>query len=404
MDIAWTATRPSASGYFPSPRIAPSFVRFDPYLRDIYIGDVAHSFPSMTMTKCPVCGVSVKDENLVRHVRNQHPREKVEGLEQMRPPRPKASTRDWKDDLARVGVLLAVAGAVWFVLALLFPTPVGVVIPAFPDLILLLVAGVALLAAGWVLGSTAVQRSGTKFAVLGLVVGLALAGLSAALAAQQGVPVLNKVTTQAQGGWLKADNALWKINGRPVIFYYGSAGCPYCAASSWAIQGALQLFGTLSGVTYITSSPSEQDPALRDIPGVDFVGASFTSSLISLDVVAGNDNQVISAPTPPPVENAYVLTYDTQLGAASFPFYVVGGIYLRAGAIVDPRVFSDNGAMTAAAVQQALASQSGPVYNAVHTAQIYVEAYLAKVCQLSGLTPPSAVTSDPAVAAVLAQL
>ena len=32
----------------------------------------------MAMKKCPVCGVSVKLENLERHVRNQHPREQVD--------------------------------------------------------------------------------------------------------------------------------------------------------------------------------------------------------------------------------------------------------------------------------------------------------------------------------------
>ncbi len=32
----------------------------------------------MAMKKCPVCGVSVKVENLERHVRNQHPREHVD--------------------------------------------------------------------------------------------------------------------------------------------------------------------------------------------------------------------------------------------------------------------------------------------------------------------------------------
>ncbi len=32
----------------------------------------------MAMKKCPVCGVSVKVENLERHVRNQHPKEQVD--------------------------------------------------------------------------------------------------------------------------------------------------------------------------------------------------------------------------------------------------------------------------------------------------------------------------------------
>lgn len=357
----------------------------------------------MAMKKCPVCGVSVKDENLVRHVRNQHPHEKVEGLEDMRPARTKPA-RDWKDDLVRVGLIVAVAGLVWFVLALVFPTPIGVVVPAFPDILILLLVGVGLLATGWVLGSPALQTSGRKFAAVGLVAGLVLVGVAYYMASQQGVPILNAATTSEPGGWRKADNALWRINGRPVIFYYGSAGCPYCAASSWAIQEALQPFGALSGWSYTTSSPNEADPALRSIPEVDIAHASLTSSYLSLDVVAGDNNQVISAPTPPPIENAYVLTYDTQQGSASFPFYVIGGMYLHPGSLVDPTVFSSNGVMTPSAVVQALASQTGPVYAAVHQAQVYVEAYLVKACQAAGIAPPTAVLQDPAVAAILAQI
>jgi hypothetical protein len=32
----------------------------------------------MAMKKCPVCGVSVKLENMERHVKTQHPREEVD--------------------------------------------------------------------------------------------------------------------------------------------------------------------------------------------------------------------------------------------------------------------------------------------------------------------------------------
>lgn len=39
----------------------------------------------MGMKKCPVCGVSVKAENLERHVRNQHPRDQVDLSETLTP-------------------------------------------------------------------------------------------------------------------------------------------------------------------------------------------------------------------------------------------------------------------------------------------------------------------------------
>ncbi len=47
------------------------------YVQEVYIAAISHSVDVMAMKKCPVCGVSVKLENLERHVRNQHPRSDV---------------------------------------------------------------------------------------------------------------------------------------------------------------------------------------------------------------------------------------------------------------------------------------------------------------------------------------
>ncbi len=53
-------------------------VRVNRYLQEVYIRGTPHSAASMVMKKCPVCGVSVKAENLERHVKNQHPKEHVD--------------------------------------------------------------------------------------------------------------------------------------------------------------------------------------------------------------------------------------------------------------------------------------------------------------------------------------
>ena len=287
----------------------------------------------MATKKCPVCGVSVKAENLVRHVKNQHPHEKVEGLETMAPAR-KRNYRDLNDDLVRVGTIVAAAGVVWAVLALIFPTPVGVMVPVLPGLLAFTLVGVGILAMGWVMGSTTLQRSGVKLTGVGVVVGLVLAGSSSFLATQQGVPILSTQTTQLPAGWLKAENPLWTISNRPVVFYYGSAACPYCAASSWALQAALQAFGSMTGATYTTSLASGEFYA--SVPEVELAHITYSSSYVSLSLLAGDNNQVLSAPSPNPVQNAYLLTYDSRGGSFSFPFYVVGGMYIHAGALVDP--------------------------------------------------------------------
>ncbi len=353
----------------------------------------------MAMKKCPVCGVSVKDENLVRHVKNQHPHEKVEGLEAMAPA-PKRAAREWRDDFVRLGLIVTVAGVVWVALAFVFPTPVGVMVPVVPGLLVFLLFGVVLLAIGWVMGSGTVQRSGKRLAVVGLVIGLVLAGSSALLATQQGVPILDaRPLALGQSGWLKGANPVWRINNLPVVFYYGSAGCPYCAASSWALMLALQAFGSMSGQTYTTSSPTD-NPA--SIPEVELAHITYTSGFVSLDILAGDNNQVISAPSPNPVQNAYLLTYDNNGGSYSFPFYAVGGIYVHTGAIVLPSTYvTGTGTLSPTDVQNAIASQSGTVYAAIHGAAVLLEAAMVRACNAAGITPPSSVTSDAAVQAAL---
>lgn len=73
----------------------------------------------MGMAKCPVCGVSVKAENLERHLKNRHPREEVDleevltaperqDLARTGPPRRPPVTRKGLGIVAVVAVLLAV--------------------------------------------------------------------------------------------------------------------------------------------------------------------------------------------------------------------------------------------------------------------------------------------------------
>ncbi len=352
----------------------------------------------MAMKKCPVCGVSVKDENLLRHVRNQHPHDKVEGLEDLRPARTRPR-RDWKDDVARVGTVLAVAGIVWLVLALLFPAPIGVIVPAFPHLAVLVLVGVGLLSVGWVLGSTSLQRSGAKLAAVGVVLGLVFAGSTVFLAAQEGIPTLDRSPVSVAQGWVKANNAVWKSGALPVLFYYGSAGCPYCAASSWALYEALLQFGSVTGYTYTTSDPNDVYP---NTPAIDLAHASLSSSYISMDVKAGDNNLQISVPPLSPVESAYVTTYNPS---SSLPFYSAGGIYFRVGTLVDPSLYASGGVpLTPTEVLQVLSSQSGTLYQAIHQAQVYVEAYLVLVCRAAAIEPPPAVLADPAVTAALSAI
>lgn len=86
----------------------------------------------MASVKCPVCGVSVKAENLERHLRNQHPREKVdlsealseqdrEAVAQEKKTARPGLTRGGKRMLVIVGVVVAVLIALVIVYPLLTP-------------------------------------------------------------------------------------------------------------------------------------------------------------------------------------------------------------------------------------------------------------------------------------------
>src|SRR5207247_1459115 len=71
----------SPRGRNPSVRVqipaSPCFSRRTPNSSGSFMRGAAHRSRRMA-TKCPVCGVSVKLENLERHVTSQHPRAKVD--------------------------------------------------------------------------------------------------------------------------------------------------------------------------------------------------------------------------------------------------------------------------------------------------------------------------------------
>lgn len=86
----------------------------------------------MPLVKCPVCGVSVKAENLERHLKNQHPREKVDLSETLSEEDQKAVaeekaaarpglTRGGKRLLLVVGIVVAALIALAILYPLLIP-------------------------------------------------------------------------------------------------------------------------------------------------------------------------------------------------------------------------------------------------------------------------------------------
>jgi hypothetical protein len=65
-------------------------------------------------------------------------------------------------------------------------------------------------------------------------------------------------------------------NGHPEILYVGGEFCPFCAAERWALAAALSRFGTLSGLHFIHSSPTD-----GDIPTLSFYKSGYSSKYLS---------------------------------------------------------------------------------------------------------------------------
>lgn len=291
---------------------------------------------------------------------------------------------DWKLALMPVGLCIAVFGLLWFPFA--YETSlVGFLVPAIPYVLLVIVGGAILLAASFVMGTGHIGEIWKKPVAIGIVLGLMIPGAIALTDSSLGVPTLYASTISEPGGWESETprNSAWNINGLPVFFFMGSIACPYCSASSWAMYQTFNNVGSLTGEVTGTSNPNDVYP---NTPEMEFVNAQLSSNYISLDVKEGDDDfSTAVLPTLSTVEQAYVATYDSD---GSIPFVVIGGMFIHVGSLVDPSVLSG---LSPAQVKGILADPSSNqnVYNAIHEPQLYLEAYIVKADQMSGITPPT---------------
>jgi hypothetical protein len=139
---------------------------------------------------------------------------------------------------------------------------------------------------------------GSTLVVLALVIGLIVAKVSQSPAAAAGTAaapaVARQVTTIPAATFdsvaagtstgLKATSGqpMLTQNGKPEVLYMGGQYCPFCAAERWAITAALSRFGTLSGLHFIHSSPTDYAP---NTPTLSFDKAHYSSKYVSFDPV-----------------------------------------------------------------------------------------------------------------------
>ena len=265
--------------------------------------------------------------------------------------------RKWT--LPRVGYLLVPIFGIWFVIAYIVPSPVGLILPAIPYLALALVLVAFLLLFGLFRSSgkrwTKVYRTTL---VAGIVLGLVVSGVIALGGILFfGCPVLpsaSSATTQPGAGWTSVSVSPWHENGLPVVYFYGATWCPYCSASSWAIWKALSGFGTVSGTSLMYSGEDS-------IQEIVLANAQYSSSYITFLVSEDTSGVTGNFPsTSNCVEQAYVSAYS----GSSIPFVAVNGQYIHGGSslISPPNQF---GSETPQQVWSEVQNENGTAWSVV---------------------------------------
>ena len=141
--------------------------------------------------------------------------------------------------------------------------------------------------------------------------------------------------------------------GKPEMLYIGGEFCPFCAAQRWALAAAVSRFGTLSGVSFIHSSPTDTD---ANTPTLSFAKATYTSKYLAFVPV-----EWYGEATDPstPFGHVYLQqpTAEQQVlfgryGNGAIPFVDIGNRYILPQVQYDPAALAGlNWAQVAAAMR-----------------------------------------------------
>ncbi len=299
--------------------------------------------------------------------------------------------------LARAAWIAVPALGLWTLLAYLYPSPVGVYVPAYPVLVIVLLVAVFLLAFALLRTTDRWNTAYRNSVILGCVIGLVFAGAFAVVAISAGCPTLTPSgttlpTNGAPGTWTQySGDPTWTLGGHPVFFFYGSIGCPYCSASSWAFYWALERFGTLQGMQLGHSNPGDVYP---NTPEVEFVNAQLQSNFVAIHILESDVDTNTIPPTPSScIDQAYISAYDG--GNTGIPFVAVGGQFIHTGTAVDPAQLQALNLQPSEVLGQVL-NQTGSAWGLVSPGAYMLTAVLLKA---DGGQPASILTQYPSVAA-----
>ena len=180
-------------------------------------------------------------------------------------------------------------------------------------------------------------------------------------------------------------------DGKPVVLYFGSEACPFCAVQRWPVTVALSRFGTFQGLQATTSPPSPS--TLPNTPTVTYHGATYSSDYLTLSSVETATRGGATLETPDDLQRRLFDTYNVESVTSSnggIPFMMIGNLYAWAGSqydadVLDGKSFDE--------IVDALADPSTDVAEEIGTAANYLT---AMICQLTG-GEPADVCSSPGV-------
>ena len=167
------------------------------------------------------------------------------------------------------------------------------------------------------------------------------------------------------------------LDGKPEVLYMGGEYCPYCAAERWAVAAALGRFGTLSGTTFIHSSPTDVYPST---PTMSFYKSSYTSKYVAfvpVELYSGKQDPASPAgyaylQRPTPQQTALINRYS----GGGIPFVDIGNRYVVTGAQYLPSTLAN---MTWAQVAAAMRNPSSPVAKDIDGAANMITAAICKL-------------------------
>jgi hypothetical protein len=301
----------------------------------------------------------------------------------------------------RILYLLVPLLAIWAALAYFLPSPVGLVVPAVPYLILVAV-GVAAIFLFLIWRSGSAPRWSKVYRntlVGGIVLGLVVSGLIGLTGTLvYGCPVLPSSSSlgsvpnsgwtlvaqqESVGPWSTVPTSAWTSGGSPVYYYYGATWCPYCSASSWAMWKALRGFGQVSGQTFEYSSSTDRFPSTPEVvlAGVTVGPMNGHAPALTWQVSEDTSNVQSTLPgTANCAQQAYVQAYATGI-----PYVVVNGQWVHDGTLVWPGNLSNYAAGAnggASAVAGSVLNETGAPWNSISFSAWWIMAFLAKASGL----------------------